>query len=293
MGYAAGHTDEKPVHRVTMRPFFIDKHETTNREFAAFVQEAGYVTQAERTGYAWCYLKESDDFEALKGADWRHPQGPGSTIQDSLDHPVVNLSWNDAAAYARWSGKRLPSEAEWEFAARSGGLEQVTAAGGGGHRSGAHSAGKAPTVSPSALKSGSSGDSAGPLHGTGEGHVQANIWNGIWPVKNQLRDGYYYTAPAGAFSPNQLGVHDMIGNAWEWTADWYGADYYRVSPPQDPAGPSSGQHRVARGGSWFCSPNYCGAYSSHFRGSSPPDSAFNNVGFRCAADALPAHGGSE
>ncbi|HSR53861.1 MAG TPA: formylglycine-generating enzyme family protein [Acidobacteriota bacterium] len=287
MGNAAGHSDEKPVHSVTLKPFLIDAHETTNREFAAFVRETGYVTQAERSGYSWCYLEGADDFQAVAGADWRQPQGPGSTIEERKDHPVVNVSWNDAAAYARWAGKRLPSEAEWEFAARSGGREHVSASTGAGHRRGSRSAGKAPTVSPSAPKPGSLTSA---LHEANGRLVEANIWNGTWPRRNELDDGHYYTAPAGSFAPNALGIHDMIGNVWEWTADWYDAGYYQESPAQNPLGPPSGQHRVARGGSWFCSPNYCGAYSSHFRGSSPPDSAFNNVGFRCAADVAPANG---
>ena len=114
--------------------------------------------------------------------------------------------------------------------------------------------------------------------------VKANVWQGIWPRANHLEDGYFYTAPVGSFPPNELGLHDMIGNVWEWTADWYAEDEYRTSRRLDPTGPTGGEHRVARGGSWFCSPNYCGAYNSHYRGASPPDRAFNNVGFRCAAD---------
>jgi len=267
MGYDRGHEDEKPVHRVEVSSFLMDRHEVTNGEFAAFVEATGHVTQAQRDGHAWCFLKGEREFRAVEGADWRHPQGPGSSIEEIPDHPVVNVSWEDAAAYARWAGKRLPTEAEWEYAARSGAARHRVADTAPGRP---HASGPSPKAP-----------------GDGTQIVRANVWQGEWPAENRVRDGFFYTAPAASFPANVWGLHDMIGNVWEWTADWYAADYYGRSPERDPLGPDGGDLKVARGGSWFCSTRYCGAYSTWFRGSSPPGQAFNNVGFRCAAD-LPA-----
>ncbi len=287
MGFDHAHDDERPVHAVTVRPFLLDLHEVTNREFAQFVEATGYITQAERDGDAWCFLEGARDFHAITGADWRHPEGTGSSIESRLAHPVVCVSWDDAAAYAEWAGKRLPTEAEWEYAARGGRSQHFIA----------------DVVPPSPIQQTPPNKStpsnlpspAGPVDpepgseglsktASGEVRVTANVWQGVWPHTNELTDGFFYTAPAGRFKPNALGVYDMVGNVWEWTADWYDAAYYQSSPAENPTGPPTGQTRVARGGSWFCSPNYCGAYSTHYRGSSPPDHAFNNVGFRCAMD---------
>ena len=247
-----GDDDERPVHRVTLSPFYIDTTEVTNAEFARFVQATGYKTDAERKGSSWLYKKGQKDWEAVTGADWQHPLGPDSGIGGLMDHPVVNVSWNDAAAYAKWAGKRLPTEAEWEYAARGGRAGEIYPWG-------------------NQLKPG--------------GKAMANFWQGTWPGENKLEDGYYYTAPSGAFQSNGFGLCDMIGNVWEWTADWYGEHYYRHGPARDPRGPKTGEMRVARGGSWFCSEGYCGAYRVGFRGKSPQNSSFNNVGFRCAKDA--------
>jgi sulfatase modifying factor 1 len=295
MGSSAAHGDEVPVHAVTLKAFLLDRYEVTNRQFAAFVEATGFVTQAERDGAAWCYLKGEADFRYVEGADWRHPEGPGSSVIDRTEHPVVCVSWHDAHAYANWAGKRLPTEAEWEYAARS--------------RGGPHVAADPQVTAPAAPHAHvNHGDGSGQRpheataeHPSSRGHqlvatptsrpasdqdyVAANIWQGVWPSENRLTDGFFSTAPVGSFESSPIGVHDMIGNVWEWTADWYGADFYRDSPAGNPTGPSGGETRVARGGSWFCSANYCGAYNSHYRGASPPDHAFNNVGFRCAADA--------
>ena len=223
--------EDAPLRRARVSAFFIDRHEVTNRQFEAFVRATGYVTTAEQDGGGWVYRGGESDWRHVAGADWRHPLGPDSSIGTASNHPVVLVSWADADAYARWAGKRLPTEAEWEIAAR-----------------GATSAGPSPP------------------------HVEANIWQGVWPRKNELSDGFFYTAPVGSFPPNRLGLFDMIGNVWEWTSDWY----------DDRAS------RVARGGSWFCSANYCGAYRAGYRGKSPPERAFNNLGFRCARDVATA-----
>lgn len=290
MGMAGSHADEAPVHSVTISSFLLDRYEVTNRQFAAFVEATGYVTRAERDGYAWGYLKGASDFQMVAGASWKHPEGPGSGIEDRPDHPVVCVSWEDAAAYAKWIGKRLPTEAEWEYAARAGSAQHFKAA---------FSDSKSPApnahhhsivsashdLSPSAKNHRlSTGHHAVADDGKNYTLVPANFWQGTWPADNQLADGFYYTAPVGSFTSNDWKLYDMLGNVWEWTADWYAADYYQHSLAQNPAGPASGENRVARGGSWFCSPNYCGAYNTSFRGASPPDHAFNNVGFRCATD---------
>ena len=305
IGFNGGHDDERPVHLVRLKPFLMDRHEVTNRQFAEFVAATGYVTQAERDGYAWVYKKGADDFQALHGANWRHPEGPGSAIEQHMDHPVVCVSWHDAVAYARWAGKRLPTEAEWEYAARGGteshfvadvvppSLEAhgaqatkhtngLVAAVVGHHPAGSlHQSGHARKSVPCCIGSLSKAESKTAV---GEVRVPANTWQGTWPDRNELSDGFFYTAPVGRYGPNRLGLHNMIGNVWEWTGDWYDTEYYQHSPSENPTGPQTGKHRVARGGSWFCSPNYCGAYSTHYRGSSPPGYSFNNVGFRCAKD---------
>ena len=301
MGFEGAHEDEKPVHKVTLKPFLIDRNEVTNREFDVFVKATGHTTQAERDGYCWCFLKGESEFLAVPGANWHHPEGPAQSIKNRMEHPVVCISWEDAAAYATWAGKRLPTEAEWEYAARAGSSKHVK-----GRASGQGASGAAPNAGDAHLSThregvegkraslASSPSAAHPptvsrgnhsdLASSDEALIQANVWQGTWPSNNRLEDGYYYTAPVGHFKPNSLGLYDMIGNVWEWTADWYSFDYYQHAPLENPTGPTSGADRVARGGSWFCSSNYCAAYSTHFRGASPPNHAFNNVGFRCAAD---------
>ncbi len=256
MGSDNTYADARPVHPVVINSFRIDRYEVTNAQFSEFVDAAGYVTTAEKEGFAWCYLEGEADFRAVEGANWRHPYGPGSSISNRMNHPVVCVSWEDATAFAIWAGKRLPTEAEWEYAARAGGERHFEA-----HQ---------PT---------SNADDHSNID-----FIDANVWQGSWPATNLESDGFFYTAPVGSYPANDFGLHDMVGNVWEWTADWYDGDYYAVSPSRAPTGPDSGKNRVARGGSWFCSSNYCGAYSTHYRGASPPNHAFNNVGFRCAAD---------
>lgn len=289
MGLAESHADEAPVHEVKLAPFLLDRYEVTNRQFAAFVEATGYVTQAERDGHAWSYLKGASDFQAVAGASWRHPEGRESSIADRMDHPVVCVSWEDAAAYASWAGKRLPTEAEWEYAARSGSVQHFKAAFNTSKASAANhqhlsNGSTKHDPSPSAKNHRLAYDHRPAASAENYAYVQANFWQGTWPIDNQLLDEFYYTAPVGRFAPNAWELHDMLGNVWEWTADWYASDYYQHSPVKNPTGPLAGENRVARGGSWFCSANYCGAYNTSFRGASPPDQAFNNVGFRCAAD---------
>lgn len=285
MGFPEGEADERFVHRVEVAPFLLDRHEVTNRSFLKFVEQTGYVTQAERDGRCWAYVRGGTDFVALDGANWRQPFADGSTLEQRLDHPVVCVSWDDAAAFAKWANKRLPTEAEWEYAARSAGGPHVRAFTG---LAKANTAEQHPHGTATPVSTGMQAQAQHSRPSTpGARLIPANVWQGTWPQANLTLDGHYFTAPAGSYEANELGIHDMIGNVWEWTADWYDADYYRNSPVAKPAGPANGTYRVARGGSWFCSPNYCGAYSSHFRGSSPPTHAFNNVGFRLAADVQP------
>jgi formylglycine-generating enzyme required for sulfatase activity len=289
MGMAGSNVDEAPVHVVKIAPFLLDRYEVTNRQFAAFVEATGFVTQAERDGFAWGYLKGASDFQAVAGANWRRPEGPESSIADRMDHPVVCVSWEDAAAYARWAGKRLPTEAEWEYAARAGSELHFKAAFAGANLSAVDhqhhlSSDGGRDLSPSSKNHRLANQHPPAARAEKYAYVPANFWQGVWPADNQLLDDYFYTAPVGQFEANAWKLHDMLGNVWEWTADWYAADYYQHSPAENPAGAESGENRVARGGSWFCSPNYCGAYNTSFRGASPPDHAFNNVGFRCAAD---------
>jgi formylglycine-generating enzyme required for sulfatase activity len=252
MGMAGSNTDEAPVHAVTLAPFLLDRYEVTNRQVAAFVEATGYVTQAERDGYAWGYLKGAGDFQAVTGASWRHPEGPDSSIDDRMDHPVVCVNWEDAAAYAKWAGKRLLTEAEWEYAARAGSALHFKAAFNGTtprvqpH----HATASAPRdFSPSAKNHRLAHDHHTAIRLENYAYVQANFWQGTWPADNQLLDGFYYTAPVGRFTPNDFGLYDMLGNVWEWPADWYAADYYQRSPAKNPTGAESGENRVARGGS--------------------------------------------
>ncbi len=218
---------DTPLRRVKTDAFLIDSHEVTNEEFAQFVGATGYQTTAEREGGGWLYVGGSKDWRFVAGANWQRPLGSESDISSATAHPVVLVSWEDAAAYAKWAGKRLATEVEWEVAARAG----VEARAG-------EAADHVPT--------------------------DANVWQGEWPRKNELTDGFLYTSPAGSFKPNEIGLYDMIGNVWEWTSDRY-----------------DDKLRVVKGGSWFCSANYCGAYRPGFRGKSPEGRAFNNVGFRC------------
>ena len=270
MGSETGLADEIPVHEVTISSFLIDQHEVTNAQFAEFVTATGYITTAERKpnpkdfpgvpvanlvpgagvfveGKGWTYKP---------GAYWRRPEGEASSIESKMDHPVVQVSWDDATAYAKWAGKRLPSEAEWEFAARykNGDKEFIW------------------------------GD-----NDISETKPQANIWQGEFPTKNLNSDGFRTTAPAKSFPPSPGGLYDMAGNVWEWTDDWYRPDSHAHCESSNPKGPKDSvdpdepgvMKKVIRGGSFLCSLNGCRGYRPSARMKSSPDTGLMHLGFRC------------
>lgn len=249
MGTDDGMPFEAPVHRVTVKPFWIDEHEVTVGEFAKFVEATGYKTEAEKFGWSVVFNMDSGEWTRVDGANWRGPEG--GNAEAPSDEPVVQVSWNDANVYAKWAGKRLPTEAEWEFAAR-GGLVGKKYAWGDELRPG--------------------------------GKPVANWWQGVFPEKNTGEDGFVKRARVKSFPPNGYGLYETGGNVWEWCSDWYSEDYYQSSPHDDPKGPSSGEERVIRGGSWMCAENFCTNYRVAARSHSSPDTGLNNLGFRCVKD---------
>jgi formylglycine-generating enzyme required for sulfatase activity len=249
MGTNEGFPYESPMHEVTVSSFWMDKHEVTVTEFKKFVNATGYKTEAEKFGWSGVFDMKTRRWEKVDGADWRHPDGPGSPALS--DEPVTQVSWNDAAAYARWAKKRLPTEAEFEFAAR-GGL---------------------------ARKKYPWGDELRP-----QNKLLANWWQGTFPQHDTGEDDYVGRAPVGRFPPNGFGLYDIVGNVWEWCADWFDHNYYAESTRVTPSGPQNGEERVIRGGSWMCSENYCRGYRVASRSHSTPDSGLNNLGFRCVQD---------
>ncbi len=272
--------DARPIHPVELDGFWIDRTPVTNAQFAQFAGEARYVTVAERRpdprdfpgvppealvpgAIVFSPPDEPvslDDPSAwwryVAGASWRHPEGPGSDLAGQDEHPVVQVSWDDAAAYARWAGKRLPTEAEWEYAAR-GGLTQQPYAWGVQFQPG--------------------------------GRTMTNTWQGRFPDRNTKQDGYARTSPVGSFPPNGFGLSDMAGNVWQWCADWYRPDSYGVSPRANPTGPPDSldpaeptiPKRVQRGGSFLCCDQYCSRYMPGGRGKGAVDTGASHVGFRC------------
>lgn len=238
---------EGPSRLVEVGPFAMDAHAVSNARFSRFADATGYVTQAERAGWSFVFAGLlPDDFAPTRGAaaapwwrqvfgaDWRHPEGPHSDVTGRDELPVLHVAYDDALAFCAWAGKRLPREAEWERAAR-GGLEG---------------------------KRFPWGDEERP-----NGEHRCNVWQGTFPADNTVADGYYGPAPVDVFPPNGFGLYNMVGNAWEWCADWFAEDL-----------------RVIRGGSYLCHPSYCWRYRNSARSGSTPDSTTGHMGFRCAAD---------
>lgn len=286
--------DEFPKHRVQVSSFFMDVTEVTNAAFRKFVEATGYITTAEKKP-DWEELKKSlppgsqkpadsimvaaslvfkpgkgpvdlNDYSQwwnwVAGASWKHPQGPGSDINGKDNYPVVHVSWDDAMAYCKWAGKRLPTEAEWEFAARGGLVNNI------------YPWGNEPVNA---------------------GMPKCNSWEGKFPYLNEKKDGFIKSAPVRSYLPNSYGLYDMAGNVWEWCSDWYNADYYStlkgqltINPhgpatsndPQDPYAPK----RSLRGGSFLCNEAYCTGYRVARRMKSSPDTGLEHTGFRCARD---------
>lgn len=257
---------EGPVRQVTVGSFYIDPCTVTNQAFARFVDDTGYTTEAEQFGWSFVFsslvspdvakqvsnvVQGTPWWWAVEGAYWRKPEGLDSTIENRLDHPVVHVSWNDAVAYCKWAGKRLPTEAEWEFAAR------------GGHEQQKYPWGN--VLRPN-------------------GQWMCNIWQGEFPTRNTGQDGYIGTAPATAYSPNDYGLYNVSGNVWEWCSDWFSASHHIDATRDNPRGPHQGSARVTRGGSYLCHRSYCNRYRVAARSSNTPDSSTGNIGFRCVAD---------
>ncbi|WP_244146804.1 formylglycine-generating enzyme family protein [Paraburkholderia sp. BCC1876] len=287
MGSNDHYPEEAPAHRVSVKGFWLDCHTVTNAEFQRFVDATGHVTLAERPADPADYPGAQADMLApasvifskpprrvslgdhynwwvyMAGADWRHPRGPASSLDGFENHPVVHVAFEDVQAYANWAGKEIPTEAEWEFAARGGldGAEYVL------------------------------GDELMP-----EGRPVMNTWQGEFPWQNLLEDGYEWTAPVGAFPPNGYGLYDMTGNVWEWTVDWY-QDHGKLSRPcctvdSPRGGTAEGSvdprlagiripRKVMKGGSFLCAPNYCRRYRPAARMPQPVDTSICHLGFRC------------
>jgi formylglycine-generating enzyme required for sulfatase activity len=256
---------EGPVRTVRLSPFAIAAHTVTNREFGDFVRETGYTSDAERFNWSFVFHAfvpaaarrrttrvpaETPWWYPVPRAYWAQPEGPGSTVLDRLDHPAVHVSWNDAQAYCAWSGTRLPTEAEWEFAAR-GGLDQA----------------RYPW-----------GDELTP-----GGRHRCNIWQGRFPTANTAEDGFAGTAPVDAYAPNGFGLYNVAGNVWEWCEDFFSPAYHGATTDEDPLFDEPTGSRTLRGGSFLCHESYCNRYRVAARSSNTPASSAGNVGFRVAA----------
>ncbi|MDA0204314.1 MAG: formylglycine-generating enzyme family protein [Acidobacteria bacterium] len=258
---------EGPVRQIRIDPFWIDAHPVTTEEFARFVKATGYQTDSERFGWSFVFqghlagerykqLVEDTVLAAqwwckVPGSDWAHPEGPDSSIEGLENYPVTHVSWDDAAAYADWAGKRIATEAEFEYAQRGGTEQQLFWW----------------------------GDDLEP-----DGKHLCNVFQGRFPDQDTAADGYSGVAPVDAFPANPYGMLSSIGNVWEWTADWFSADYHVDANPFNPVGPTSGTRRVMKGGSYLCHESYCNRYRLGARTGNTPDSAAGNIGFRCVRD---------
>lgn len=270
-GYGFPADGEGPVHPVELSAFWMDETVVTNEQFNEFINRTAYRTDAERFGWSYVFIghlskaqiansvrqvvQGSEWWCRVDGATWRHPDGHGSTIKKRWSDPVVHVSWNDSQAYCAWAGKRLPTEAEWEFAARGG------------------------------LPPGNRfpwGDDLEP-----KGKHRMNVWQGAFPTVNTEADGYFGTAPARSFPANGYGLYHVTGNVWEWCWDFFDSTYYSKSPRRDPIGPITGERRVMRGGSYLCHASYCDRYRVDARSSNSADSTTTNLGFRCVSDVAP------
>ncbi len=242
--------EENPAHAVVVNAFAIDPTEVTVARFAQFIAATKHRTDAEKWGWSGVFDLKTQTWKPVKGATWKRAGGPKSPPSAPQD-PVTHVSWNDARAFCAHEKGRLPTEAEWEYAAR-GGRSGDTYPWGNDLRPG--------------------------------GKPAANWWQGVFPTNLTAEDGYLSRAPVGKFRPNGYELYDMIGNVWEWNADWFDAAYYAHSPVDNPKGPAQGKDRVMRGGSWMCSENYCRNFRNAARSFAAPDSGLDNLGFRCAYD---------